>query len=209
MITLTKEMLLAACPKAKTPEKIVEAFNEYAPRFNINTRQQAAMFLAQCAHECAGFTVLEEGLNYSQQGLRKTWPSRFPNDAIAYKYARQPRAIANFVYAGRNGNGNEASGDGWKFRGRGCKQLTFKANYEKFQKETGVKVLDNPDILMQYPEALISGLWYWNQGNPTGKSLNVHADKGDVKTCTKLINGGYLGLAEREALYKKFMEIIK
>jgi putative chitinase len=207
MITL--EQFKEICPKAKTPEKIVEAFNEYAPKFNINTKQQKAMFLAQCAHECAGFTVFEENLNYSQKGLRATWPSRFPNDNIAFRYARQPRAIANFVYAGRYGNGSEASGDGWNYRGRGCKQLTFKDNYARFQKDTGIKVLENPDLLTQFPEALISGMWYWNQGNPTGKSLNVHADKGDVKTCTKLINGGYLGLAEREALYKKFLSVIK
>jgi putative chitinase len=206
MITL--EQFKQLCPRAKSPEKIVAAFNEYAPKFGIDTPKRAAMFLAQCSHECAGFTVFEENLNYSQKGLRSTWASRFPTDAIAYRYARQPRAIANFVYAGRYGNGNEKSGDGWSYRGRGCKQLTFKDNYARFEKDTGIPVLKNPDILMQFPEALISGMWYWMKGNPTGKSLNPYADAGDVKGCTKLINGGYIGLKERTDLFNAFSLVI-
>lgn len=203
MITLAQFKKLS--PKATTPEKLIEAFLEYAPRFGITTPKRISMFLAQCSHESAGFTTFSENLNYSQAGLRKTWPSRFPNDNIAFRYARQPRAIANYVYAGRYGNGSEASGDGWNYRGRGLKQLTFKANYLNFQKDTGIPVIENPDLLLAYPDCLISALWYWDKGNPTGKSLNVYADSGDIKTCTKLINGGYIGLAEREALYKKFL----
>lgn len=206
---ITVEQFKKLCPKAVKPEEIVKAFNTYAPKFGVVDRKAVAMFLAQCAHESAGFSVMSENLNYSAQGLRNTWPSRFKTDDFARKYARQPKAIANLVYAGRYGNGGEASGDGWKFRGRGFKQLTFKANYELFKKQTGIDVISNPDILLEIPEAMISALWYWNQGNPTGKSLNQYALKDDVKVCTKLINGGYIGLKERELLYKKFLEVIK
>lgn len=209
MKKVTVELIKSLCPNAVTPEKLVEAFTEYGPRYGLNTPERVAMFLAQCAHESGGFRIFVENLNYSARGLRNTWPSRFPTDAIALKYARQPRAIANKVYADRYGNGGEASGMGFLYRGRGLKQLTFKNNYAKFEKDTGIPALKNPDILMSYPEALISALWYWGQGNPTGKSLNTYADKKDVKGCTKLINGGYIGLAERTALFNKFLEALK
>lgn len=209
MKKVTVELIKKLCPNAVTPEKLVAAFEEYGPRYELNTPERVAMFLAQCAHESGGFRVFSEDLNYSAKGLRNTWSARFPSDDIALKYARQPRAIANKVYADRYGNGGEASGHGFLYRGRGLKQLTFKNNYAKFEKETGIPVLKNPDILTQYPEALFSALWYWGQGNPTGKSLNPYADKKDVKGCTKLINGGYIGLKEREALFLKFYEALK
>lgn len=207
MITL--ETFKKICPHAINPEQIVEALNEYAPRFYIDTPKRKAMFLAQCAHECAEFTKFKEGLNYSATGLRKTWPSRFPNDNIAFKYARQPRAIANYVYAGRGGNGSEASGDGFKYSGKGCIQLTFKNTYAAFEKDTGIKVLDNPDILTQMPEAVISALWFWDKGNSTGKSLNAFADKDDIRGSTKIINGGYIGIDERKRLYAEFLKVVK
>lgn len=203
---ITADVLIKIDSRVKDADKLADALNEYLPKWGIVKAEEVAMFLAQVCHESAGFSVLSENLNYSAKGLRNTWSSRFPNDLIASKYARQPRAIANKVYADRMGNGSEASGDGWLFRGRGFKQLTFKNNYIAFEKDTGIPVTKNPDLLMQIPEAVISACWYWAKGNPTGKSLNLLCP--DVKKVTKAINGGYIGLAERTKLYEKIKPLI-
>ena len=206
---ITQEMLDSIAPKAKNKEMLLEMFNIYLPKFYINTPDRIAMFLAQVSHESAGMSTLVENLNYSARSLRNTWPSRFKTDAIAISYARNPRKIANKVYADRLGNGSEASGDGWAYRGRGLIQLTGLSNYKAFEDDTGIPCVSMPDILTNIPEAVISACWYWNKGNPTGKSLNAYADSGDIINCTKKINGGLIGIEHRTEMYHKILTLIK
>lgn len=166
------------------------------------------MFLAQCAHESAGFTVLTENLNYSAQALLKVFPKYF-NSANVSEYARNPEKIANRVYANRMGN--NSNGDGWKYRGRGYIQLTGKNNYKSFaqylkdENISGIQdPLDNPDELSQMLCAMQSAVWFWNKNN-----LNVYADKDDISGCTKVINGGFNGLQERKTLYTFLKTLIQ
>ena len=161
-------------------------------RFEINTPQRQACFLGQCGHESGQFKTLSENLNYSAKGLRATWPKRFPTDADAEPYHRQPEKIANKVYAERMGNGNEASGEGWKYRGRGLIQLTGKDNYSRASKVLGVDLVAEPDKVATPQYAALTAAWFWS----TNK-LNALADKLDHKALTKSINGGDLGLDDR------------
>jgi putative chitinase len=200
---LTKETLQQIAPKAKDIDKLLEALLTYMPKFGIDSKNEIAMFLAQACHESAHFTAFSENLNYSAKGLRNTWPSRFPSDTIANKYARQPRAIANYVYAGRYGNGGESSGDGWNYRGKGLFQTTFKANYIALEKATGIKCVANPDLLTQIPEAVIAACYFWQSNK-----LSASAEKQDVKANTKILNGGAIGLADRQALFNKIIKLL-
>lgn len=151
------------------------------------------MFLAQCAHESAGFTRFVENLNYSADALMRTWPSRFTKYEQAVEYARQPEKIANYVYANRMGNGNEASWDGWKYRGRGVIQITGRNNYQKAFVETGINLIDHPDAAaLPSVGSMIAG-WFW-----ATNGLNELADEGDFKGITKRINGGYTGQDSRD-----------
>lgn len=198
---------------------IVAKLEEYLPKFGITTDEAIAMFIAQCAVESGGFAVVIENLNYSASGLMATWPKRFPTQAIANAYARKPQLIANKVYANRIGNGDELSGDGWRYRGRGFIQLTGSGNYEAFRDyiianiggSIGNMLKTHPDSLYAFLEgtdgALLSALWYWTKNNPTGKSLSLL--KGDVKKVTKAINGGTHGLEQRGANYKIALETYK
>lgn len=159
----------------------------------INTQKRLAMFFAQLDHE-SGLKPISENLNYSADGLLKTFPKYF-NSETAKEYARQPQKIANRVYANRMGNGSESSGDGWKFRGRGFIQITGKNNY------IACGYANNPDNLLNEVDAMVSAVWFWNQNN-----LNKFADLGDVKGCTKVINGGLNGLADRENKYIAYIK---
>lgn len=155
-----------------------------------------AAFLAQIAHESGGFNFVQEGLNYSAQGLMKTWPRRFPTLASARPYARNPEKIANKVYANRMGNGPESSGDGFKFRGRGLIQLTGRDNYTRFARSIG-RTLDQTVAYLETPEgAVASAAWFWDINK-----LNVYADKDDFVGLTRRINGGTIGLADRKHHY--------
>lgn len=162
-----------------------------------------ASFLAQTAHESAEFTAVKENLNYSAKALRAVFGKYFPNDELAEQYARQPEKIANRVYASRMGNGDEASGDGWKFRGRGLIQLTGKNNYESCGNDLMINLIDGPEWLESPQGAVSSALWYWNKNN-----LNSYADVEDIRGMTKRINGGYHGLDDRIAKYNKAKEIL-
>src|SRR5690606_13433976 len=139
-------------------------------------------------------------LNYSAEGLLKTFGKYFTS-LQAKEYARKPEKIANRVYANRGGNGNETSGDGWKYRGRGFIQLTLKDNYKALSNATGIDYVSNPDLLLNEADAMISALWYWNKRN-----LNKYADVGDLKGATRVINGGYNGLADRQQKYDKYLK---
>ncbi len=172
------------------------------PKFGIDTPLRKAHFLAQLAHESGALQFTQENLNYSVQGLRSVFGKYFPTIELANAYARKPEKIANRVYAGRMGNGNEASGDGWKFRGRGLIQLTGKDNYQKFSQENGIDCIKNPDLLLQPEWALTSACWFWKKNN-----LNKFADADDIIMVTKRINGGTHGLPDRQQYLNSFKQI--
>lgn len=187
-------------PKASNPDTWVTCINDTFPLAELNTSNRIASFLAQCGHESAGFTILKENLNYSARALTTVFGKYFPNITIAEAYARKPEKIANRVYANRMGNGDEESGDGWKYRGRGLIQLTGKNNYQSFSYYISEpEIMNNPDLVSDKNEfALLSATWFW-----TVNKLNQYADKEDIKGITRVINGGYNGLSERMNLYYK------
>lgn len=166
-----------------------DILTEYS--INQNSRR-ITHFFAQVAHECGGFRILEENLNYSAERLQVVWPPRFPTDAIAEQYGRNPEKIANKVYASRIGNGPESSGDGWRFRGRGLIQLTGRANYEKFGPLAGVDIIADPDLAQEPVTALRLAAAFWDS-----KNLNTLADQNQFKLITRRINGGENGLEDR------------
>ena len=172
--------------------------------FEIDNEKRIAAFLAQTSHESMNYTRVIENLNYRWTSLRSVFPKYFPNDSLAKKYAHDQRAIANRVYANRMGNGPESSGDGWKYRGRGLIQLTGKYNYKKFGDSLGISLSEVPDFLETFDGAVISACWYWEN-----KDLNYYADNDDIKSITKLINGGYIGLEDRIRKYSKILEILE
>jgi len=182
-----------------------EALNKILPDYEIDTPQRVAAFLAQCAHESGGFTALHENLNYRAATLRKVFPKYFPDDATAEQYAGQPNKqelIANRVYANRMGNGDEHSGDGFKYCGRGLIQLTGKQNYCKFAESIDTPVDQIPEFLQTFEGAIQSACWFWE----TNK-LNQYADSGDILTMTKRINGGTIGLEDRKQHYEHALHI--
>jgi len=170
----------------------VDALNETFERFSILTPIQKASFIGQCGHECANFKVLEENLNYRAETLMKLWKSRFPTIEIANEYARNPKKIANKVYASRMGNRDESSGDGYRFRGRGCIQLTGHANYFHAGQACGEDFVMNPDLVATPKYAAMTAGWFWNT-----HKLNQYADRQDFTLMTKKINGGTIGLDDR------------
>jgi putative chitinase len=196
---MLESQLLAMGIEGKWLEPLKETFEKY----NIDTPQRQACFIGQCMHESNGFKTLTENLNYSARGLMATWPSRFPNEEVANQYARNSEKIANRVYGGRMGNGPEETGEGWKYRGRGIKQLTGKDNYERCGSGMGVDLVSNPDLLLDPKYAALSAGWFWNKHN-----LNDLADKNDIETMTKRINGGLLGLDARKAAIAKAKSVL-
>lgn len=173
------------------------------PDYDINTPQRVAAFVAQCAHESAGFKFLKENLNYRAASLRKVFPKYFPDDAIAARYAGKPEMIANRVYGGRMGNGPEESGDGFRYCGRGLIQLTGKINYNNFAMSIETPVEEIPDYLQTFEGAVQSACWFWETNN-----LNKWADSGDIKELTRRINGGYIGLEDRIKHYNHALHVL-
>lgn len=205
MIKLTLEHLQACLPDAKKAnlEKFVEGFNETFEHFEINTPERMAMFLAQTGHESGNFAATEEGLSYGAKGLMGTFKKYFPDEATAKAYERKGEKIANRVYGGRMGNGPEASGDGYKYRGRGIIQLTGKDNYKNCGKALGLDLVADPDSVAKNPVAVLSAGWFWDT-----RKLNQWADSGDVLTVTKKINGGTIGLEDRKKHYNHILEVL-
>lgn len=182
----------------------IDAINNILPQYDINTPLRLCHFLAQILHESGHLKYKSENLNYSAKALRSVFGKYFKTDEIANQYARKPEKIANRVYANRMGNGDENSGDGWKYRGRGLIQLTGKDNYNRCAKEIQLDILANPDIITTSPEACIkTACWFWKVNN-----LNMLADKDDVLTITKRINGGTNGLDDRKNILKKAKNIL-
>ena len=209
MITISQ--LQAA--KIKNPEKWLDAVEATCQEFEINTPERIASFLAQTSHESGGYTMLSENLNYKAATLAACWPNRFAElgpdkkpkkddkgklipTAVANSIAGKPELIANLVYSSRMGNGPAESGEGWKYRGRGLKQLTGKDNYTRCGNALGVDLVSNPDLLLEPLYAARSAGWFWKANN-----LSAFADAGDIKGMTKKINGGFIGLEQRQALY--------
>lgn len=202
---LTKEQLKQILPKNPYLDHWFDALSQLLPDYEINTPQRMAAFLAQCAHESGEFTALKENLNYKAATLRKIFPKYFPTDEIANQYASMPnkqQAIANKVYANRMGNGDEASGDGYRYCGRGLIQLTGKDNYSWFAASLNISVEEAAQYLETFEGAAQSACWFWETNN-----LNQWADKGDILTLTKRINGGTIGLEDRIKHYEHALHI--
>jgi putative chitinase len=202
---VTLELLQKICPKTKTDvlAKYVQPINTVAEHFEINTPQRMAAFLAQTAHESGGFNFIKENLNYSADGLQKIFKKYFPTPELAQQYARQPEKIANRVYAARMGNGDEASGDGWKFCGRGVIQLTGKFNYTKLAESLEMNIDDVVKYLETPEGAVASAGWFWDKNK-----LNAICDKGDFVLLTKRINGGTIGLQDRQHHYDIALQVL-
>lgn len=179
-----------------------EALSKILPDYDINTVPRVAAFLAQTAHESGGYRALTENLNYRAETLSKVWPSKFPPD-VAQQYAHNPEAIANRAYASRMGNGDEASGDGFRYCGRGLIQLTGKANYTAFAQSIDTPVEEIPEFLGTFEGAIQSACWFWENNN-----LNSVADAGDLVHMTKIINGGTLGLDDRTARFQHACQVM-
>jgi putative chitinase len=199
---ITKEQLSQLIPKNPYIDQWYEALSVLLPDYEINTPNRIAAFIAQCAHESASFTALHENLNYRSETLSKVWPKKFPA-SIAEQYAHKPEAIANRAYASRMGNGDEASGDGWRYCGRGLIQLTGKDNYTAFADSIGITPEEVSDYVQTFEGAAQSACWFWESNN-----LNQYADSGDIETMTKRINGGTLGLEDRKKHYEHAKHIL-
>ena len=194
---ITTEQLGACIGNNPYLDHWCEALNKLLPDYGIDTPQRVAAFIAQAAHESGNFTALHENLNYRWESLRKVFPKYFPDDAIAQQYAHNQEAIANRVYANRMGNGDEASGDGFRYCGRGLIQLTGKSNYQSFADSIETPIEQVPDYLQTFEGAVQSACWFWENNN-----LNQYADSDDILTMTKRINGGTIGLEDRKKHYE-------
>jgi putative chitinase len=216
---MTPDSPLLVAAKVKEPGKWLEAVVEACTRFQINTPKRIAAFLAQTAHESGGYTMLEENLNYSADTMAVVWPNRFaemgpdkkpikengknkPNK-FALALHRKPEMIANVVYSNRMGNGTIESGEGYKYRGRGLKQLTGKDNYTRCGQALGVDLVAKPELLLTPQYAALSAGWFWDSNR-----LGDFADRDDFVGMTKKINGGTIGLSDRESRYKAVLSVL-
>ena len=206
MSLLTVDQLRAMIPTNKEVEEWCAALNEMLPKYGITTDKRIASFVSQCAHESMDFRVLEENLNYKEATLLKVFPRYFgPGKENAAEYAGNPQKIANYVYMDKNRSkagalGNVKENDGFAMRGKGLKQVTGRANHEAFGKTVGMTAEEAAAYLLTKKGALESALWFWGSRN-----LNEVADTGDVTRLTKIINGGDIGLADRQQRFAKAM----
>jgi putative chitinase len=200
--TFTKEQLSSVIGNNSNLDGWYEALSNVLPEYEIDSPQRVSAFIAQCTHESGGFKRLKENLNYRWESLRKVFPKYFPTDELAQEYAHKQDQIANRVYGGRMGNGDESSGDGFRYCGRGLIQLTGKNNYTKFAESIGMSVEEVPALLETFEGAVKSACWFWKTNN-----LNQYADAGDILTMTKRINGGTIGLEDRIKHYNHALEV--
>jgi putative chitinase len=199
---ITQEQLGACIGNNPYLDHWTDALNKILPDYGIDTPQRVSAFVAQAAHESGGFTALHENLNYRAETLRRVFPKYFPTDALAQQYAHNQEAIANRVYANRMGNGPEESGDGFRYCGRGLIQLTGQSNYQSFADSIETPVEQVPDFLQTFEGAVQSACWFWENNN-----LNQYADSGDILTMTKRINGGTIGLEDRQKHYNQALQV--
>ena len=195
---LTKEQLRELLPKNPYIDHWHRALSQLLPDYEINTPQRIAAFIAQCAHESGNFVFLTENLNYKAESLMKIFGKYFKDMATAKAYEKKPEKIAN-----RMGNGDEASGDGWRYRGRGLIQLTGKTNYTWFAASLEISAEEAAEYTQTFEGAAQSACWFWE----TNK-LNNEADKGDIKTMTRKINGGFIGLDDRIKHYNHALHVL-
>lgn len=203
MITLDQlKKIFATTPRDKLAA-YVDPINALVAKYGITTKARMAMFLAQIGHESAGLSTVTENLNYSQAGLLNTF-GRYYNSSTAAAHARNPEKIANRVYASRMGNGNEESGDGYRFRGRGAIQITGRSNYSELKTDLALPSLTATTEYLTTPKGVIeSAMWFWSK-----RGLNALADAGKITEATKKINGGTNGLAERKHLYQLALSVL-
>jgi putative chitinase len=184
-------------------EQWYNALCQILPDYEIDTPQRMAAFLAQTAHESGGYRAIKENLNYRAVTLRKVFPKYFPTDELAAQYANKPEMIANKVYGNRMGNGDESSGDGYRYCGRGLIQLTGKDNYTRYAQSLEISVEEASEHLTTFEGCVQSAAWFWENNN-----LNQWADKGDILTLTKRINGGTIGLEDRIKHYNHAVHVL-
>lgn len=200
---ITEAQILRAVPDTdrQRVKLFADTFNAWSEAFEITTPIRLVHFLAQVFHESGNLKYVEENLNYSAEALRRVFPNYFKKPEIAAAYARKPVQIANKVYANRMGNGSEASGDGWRYRGRGLLQLTGKNNYRAYQNSgfCNGDLVSHPEWLANFPGALKSAMWFWKSNG-----CNTLADKDNVVALTRRINGGENGLSNRQYLLRRF-----
>ena len=190
--------------KGHIPDAVIAQLPDTISKFDLNTPVKLAHFLAQAGHESAGFKAVNENLNYGAKGLLGIFKKYFPTEAKAKEYERKPEKIANLVYGGRMGNGPEASGEGWKYRGRGYIQLTGKDNYKAFDAVVPEDILANPDLVAtKYP--LLSAAWFFHK-NCLKKC--VDASDATVTAVTKCVNGGTIGLPDRLKHFKEYYNLL-
>lgn len=201
-MNLELEQLQQIIPKNPYVSYWHNALEQLLPDYQIDTPQRLAAFLAQCAHESGGFLFIKENLNYKWQSLRKVFPKYFPNDDLAKQYEKQPERIANRIYANRMGNGPEDSGDGYRFCGRGLIQVTGRDNYSWFAASLDITPEEASEYMETFEGAAQSACWFWESNN-----LNQWADRGDILTLTKRINGGTIGLEDRQKHYQHALHI--
>ena len=196
---------LKQLPKNPYVDHWHKALSQLLPDYEINTPQRIAAFIAQCSHESGGFLFLKENLNYKPETLVRIFGKYFdlPTAQTYCAKSNKQEAIANRVYANRMGNGPEESGDGWRFAGKGLIQLTGRTNYTWFAASLGISVEEASDYLQTFEGAAQSACWFWEQNN-----LNRFADTGDIKGLTKAINGGYIGLEDREKHYQHALHVM-
>ena len=192
--------------KGHIPEAVIAQIPGVMEKFQINTPLRLAHFLAQCGHESGGFKLVQENLNYGSKGLMGIFKKYFPDEATAVAYERKPEKIANKVYASRMGNGDEASGDGYKYRGRGYIQLTGKDNYTAFDKTVEDDILATPDLVAtKYP--LLSAAWFFHK-NGLHKIADEGATDAVVTKVTKRVNGGTIGLPDRIKHFNEYNNLL-
>ena len=199
---LTLTQLKQMIPKNPYVSYWHNALAQLLPEYQIDTPERMAAFLAQCAHESGNFVFIKENLNYKAASLRKVFPKYFPTDDLAAQYANKPEMIANRVYANRMGNGPEESGDGYKFCGRGLIQVTGRDNYTWFAASLGIEPEEASEYMETFEGAAQSACWFWETNN-----LNQWADRGDILTLTKRINGGTIGLEDRKKHYEHALHV--
>jgi len=200
---ITRDQLNSIIPGNQHLDKWLECLNTILVEYEIDSPERVAAFLAQCAHESGGFKAIKENLNYKASSLRKVFPKYFPTDELAEQYAHNQEAIANRVYGNRMGNGDEHSGDGYAYCGRGLIQLTGHDNYKAFADSLSSSMEEIVEFLQTFEGCVQSACWFWETND-----LNTLADSGDIKAMTKRINGGYIGLEDRIKHYEHALHVL-
>jgi len=210
MSILTETRFAAFLPDAPDIPTWTRVLNDAMDRFDVRTLHRVAAFLAQIAHESDEFRRVVENLNYTAKRLMQVWPKRFTSLAKARRYERQPKKLANYVYANRLGNGDEATGDGWRFRGRGLLQITGRGNYRATAQALALPLEDNPELLKQPGVAALAAAHFWKSRglNELADDRNTDNDDEDFVTISVIINGGRTGLESRKRYWARAKAVL-